>query len=387
MKSVDVLIAGGGIVGYTLATALGPLGLSVMLLDPNKGATTARVKSREHQTSNRVFTVRPSVRDFLRKIGIWNSIDEPHSQAVSKMMVYSGAGAPLVFDAYQAGFEQLATVVEYERLMRATLGAINPQSTNILEAGLNVATVKKDRVIVETTDGLISCRLLVGADGADSKVRRVTNINSSYHDYQYTGVVASFSTGRAHCGVAYQKFVDQSVIAFLPLSNNRTNLVWSLKNELSGELSEGNIIERVTALFNPLDLHELESAVGKFPLGKLTTGEVCKGRVALVGDSAHQFLPLAGQGLNVGLSDVQKLTEFIGSFGQVDPGSNVVMNRYRRARREEIDIFGVLTDMIHKSLIPSQRITDLFLGASFDAINNCQSAKRFLVNKAAGYDF
>jgi len=381
------LIAGGGIIGYTLANALGQLGLSIMLLDPKRRGTTARVTPRGYGVSNRVFTVRPSVRDFFKKIGIWDSIDERRSQAVSKMVVYSASGVPLVFNAYQAGFEQLATVVEYEGLMRAILGLVNPQSINIVEAELTAATVKKDRAIVETTEGLVSCKLLVGADGANSKVRRFTHIDSSHHDYQYTGVVASFSTGRAHGGVAYQKFVDRGVIAFLPLPGNRTNLVWSLKNELAHELTEESIGERVSALFNPLDLHELETSIGKFPLGKLTTHAVCNERVALVGDSAHQFLPLAGQGLNVGLSDVQKLTKFIASSGQADPGSNAVVNRYRRARREEIDTFGFLTDMIHKSLMPSQRITDLFLGASFDAVNGCHSAKRFLVSKAAGYDF
>ena len=387
MKSVDVLIAGGGIIGYTLANALGQLGLSIMLLDPKRRETTARVTPRGYGVSNRVFTVRPSVRDFFKKIGVWDSIDERRSQAVSKMVVYSASGEPLVFDAYQVGLEQLATVVEYEELMRAVLGMMNPQLINIVEAGLKAATVKKDRAIAETTEGLVSCKLLVGADGANSEVRRSTHIDSSYHDYQYTGVVASFSTRRAHGGVAYQKFVDRGVIAFLPLPDNRTNLVWSLKNELALELNEESIRKRVSALFNPLDLHELETSIGKFPLGKLTTDAVCKGRGALVGDSAHQFLPLAGQGLNVGLSDVQKLTKFIASFGRVDPGSNAVVNRYRRACREEIDTFGFLTDMVHKSLMPSQRITDLFLGASFDAVNKCHSVKRFLVNKASGYDF
>jgi len=177
------------------------------------------------------------------------------------------------------------------------------------------------------------------------------------------------------------------VIAFLPLPSGRTNLVWSLKNELARELNEGNILERVSALFNPLGIRALETSIGKFPLGKLKASATCSGRVALVGDSAHQFLPLAGQGLNVGLSDVQKLVELIALFGQVDPGSDAVINRYRRARREEIESFSFVTGAIHQSLISSRRIGELFRDTSLDLINHCHLAKRFLVNKAAGYDF
>ncbi len=387
MKSVDVLIVGGGIVGYALAGALGRFDLSVMLLDPNKGSIPTRPTTEVYPASNRVFTIRPSVRDFLRNIGLWGAIDEFRSQKVSKMLIYSGADAPLIFDAYQTGFDQLATVVEYEELIRVTSGSVNTQSTKVVEAGFEGVTLDKDRVIVETIVGPISCKLLVGADGGSSEVRKAANIDFTYHDYEYTGVVASFSTARSHAGIAYQKFVDRSVIAFLPLPSGRTNLVWSLKNELARELNEGNILERVSALFNPLGIRALETSIGKFPLGKLKASATCSGRVALVGDSAHQFLPLAGQGLNVGLSDVQKLVELIAFFGQVDPGSDAVINRYRRARREEIESFSFVTGAIHESLISSRRIGELFRDTSLDLINHCHLAKRFLVNKAAGYDF
>jgi len=387
MKSVDVLIVGGGIVGYALAGALGRFDLSVMILDPNKGSIPTRPTTGEYSTSNRVFTIRPSVRDFLNKTGLWDSIDECRSQRVAKMMIHSSTDVPLIFDAYQTGFDQLATVVDYEELIRVTSGSVNTQSTNVVEAGFEGVTLGKDRVIVETIVGPISCKLLVGADGGSSEVRKAANIDFTYHDYEYTGVVASFSTARPHAGVAYQKFVDRSVIAFLPLPYGRTNLVWSLKNELARELNEDNILERASTLFNPLGIRSLETSIGKFPLGKLTASAISRGRVALVGDSAHQFLPLAGQGLNVGLSDVQKLVELIASYGQVDPGSDAVINRYRRARREEIETFNFITGAIHESLISSRRISELFRDTSLDVINHCHSAKRFLVNKAAGYDF
>jgi len=387
MDSVDVLIVGGGIVGGSLAGALGRLGVSVSLLDPRENKGDTGMVSREHLVSNRVFTIRPSIRDFLRRTGIWDEILNSRIQEVSRMEIYSKRGEPLVFDAYQAGFDQLATVVDYDALQGAILETIENNAVRIDQGRFVGLDVKEDRVFVETTSGQVSCKLLVGADGAHSAVRQAANIGFSHHDYEFSGVVASFSVNRTHSGVAYQKFVDQSVIAFLPLPLDRANLVWSLKNELARELNEENIIERVSALFNPLGLRSLETSVGKFPLSKLTSSTTCSKRIALVGDSAHQFLPLAGQGLNVGLSDVQKLTEFIVSFGRGDPGSDAVLNRYRRARREEVESFNLVTGAIHESLISSQQTAELFTGTMLKLVNNCRLAKQFLVDRAAGYDF
>ena len=386
-RRCDVLIAGAGLVGLALAPALARAGLDVVLADR---ALPAVPEPAPDTWDVRVYAISPGSAAWLQAIGAWQGLPPERVTAVEAMRVAGDDGALLNFSAYENGERALAWIVE-ERELRA---ALVPQAH---AAGVEiVAPASFDALSWTDAEGWlpredaapIAARLVVGADGVRSGVRRAAGIEAPLRPYGQVGVVANFACERAHHGRAHQWFrPDGSILAWLPLPGRRVSMVWSAPDAMADELLQ----------HSPVELAERAAAAGRhvlgsfqcitpaagFPLQFMRPPSVVAHRLALVGDAAHGVHPLAGQGVNLGFGDAEALATVLRERGPVaDPGAMILLDRYARRRSEPVLAMQTVTDRLARlfgSPVPWQK-TVRNLGMA--AVERLPVAKRLLARSA-----
>jgi len=355
--SFDVLIVGGGLAGLSLACALRDTRLKVALVE-------ARAPVPSAGWDTRIYAISPANADFLLKIGTWKHLDGERIATINAMQIFGDGGAALNFSAYEAGVEELGWVLEsslmacelWESAKRqSNLSLFCPAAPQRLEIGAQAA-------VLTLADGqALSAKLLVGADGRDSWVRSNAGLQASATPYGEMGVVANFACSRPHRGVARQWFRDDGVLAWLPLASgllqdgraNRISMVWSTPDANAQELlglSAPSLANRVAmAGGRALGDFELLTAAAAFPLSLLRVPRTVAPRLALIGDAAHGIHPLSGHGINLGYQDAKALAELLaGTPEWQDIGSERLLRRYQRARREETVLVQYTTDALRR---------------------------------------
>ncbi|MBT6412059.1 MAG: hypothetical protein HOK08_06385 [Betaproteobacteria bacterium] len=384
MTDYDVLIAGAGLVGSATAISLSRLGLRVALVEPSGSTVSAQPERLTTECfDNRVFAIRPSTKRFLTDEQLWNNISEKRVQRVTRMHIDGEGRERLTLGAHDAGIVELACIVENDNLWRSICSRLD-DSVARLHGDILAIDQEPGLVTVVTSKRKVNCKLLVAADGANSVVRRHCEISVGERDYNYTGLVANFTVARPHRGAAYQWMGAEGVIAYLPLPGNLVSIVWSAQDEFVRGLDDDFLFEELSKRYNPLGIVDLVSRIGRFPLRRVLPQTVTSGRVVLIGDAAHQFLPLAGQGLNVGLADTAKLTGLVKQYGLEDPGRLAVVNRYRRARKEEIEIFTYFTEVMHDMAVRGSDCYRTLHNIGVGAVRHADVLKRVLIKKAVG---
>ena len=386
MVNYDVLVAGAGTVGCATAVALSRLGLRVAVIAPKTTNDDVLFEpSQGKPYGNRVYAIRPSTKRFLMDSHFWDDISKERVQPVRRMHIDGPSRPSLVLDAHDAGVLELACIVESDNLKRSIdMHLRRDQSVELIYGEILSIEPMSGIVRVLASSGDMTCKLLVAADGSGSLVRQLSGLSVSTRDYACTGLVANFSIGQAHQNAAYQWMGHDGVIAYLPLPGNLVSMVWSLKDELAQDIDEHVLCDFLAERYNPLEIGGLKSAIGRFPLRRVLPQSVASGRVVLVGDAAHQFLPLAGQGLNVGLSDTAQLCSLIKEYGLIDPGSLSVINRYRRARKEEIESLTWFTEAIHDMAIDGTEWCHSFQNIGFNSVRRSNILRQFFIDKAMG---
>ncbi len=321
----DLIIVGGGPVGASLARALS--GLSVVLVAHER--RTARVRS-EGRFDARVYALSPANVAFV-------GLDPEGLTPVHVMRVFGDAGARIEFDAYRAGVPALAYITEDAALQDALWNALEAKIGRC--EGLSV---EEGCARVRLDGGReLAARLVVAADGADSRIREYAGIPAEAKAYGQSAVVANFACEHAHRNTAYQWFQGGSVLALLPLPGNHVSMVWSLPEaeaaRVAGLEPQELSAEVQAASQAALGSFAVVTPPRTYPLRRLSARRMIAPRVALVGDAAHVIHPLAGQGLNLGLQDVRALSRVLSERETVrDAGDWRVLRRYERARAEPI---------------------------------------------------
>jgi len=345
----DLIIAGGGLVGASLAAALEPTGLSVALVEPE----APRARAAGDSLDARVYAVSPGAAAFLQACGAWQRMPQARVARVEAMRVHGDdPTARLEFSAYDAGLRELAFIVENRELQRALWERLQASPHVRLVCPGRCASVAWDRDAVRVTlenGKRLAARLLVGADGAESWVRHQAGIVASPHAYGQLGVVANFRTAQPHHGTAFQWFRRDGVLALLPLPGNRASMVWSTPQAHGRELlvaaPDALAAEVGAASRQTLGALQLIAPPAAFPLQLQRVAQLVKPRVALVGDAAHNVHPLAGQGVNLGFRDARELAAVLADRGQqADCGDHALLRRYERARKEDIFAMQLATD-------------------------------------------
>ncbi|TFW07740.1 oxygenase [Oxalobacteraceae bacterium OM1] len=389
--SSDICVIGNGAVGKAAALALAQAGISVTLLAPSVAPEAASAS-----WDVRVYALNQIAHDLLDGLKVWQAMDASRVAAVDAMDV-RGDGAQagrLAFDAYSARTGALAWIVE-ERNLAAALDSALKFAPNLRTVTAKATDMHCDaeRATLTLDNGdAVDCKLIVGADGAQSWVRGRCDIDIDYRTYGQRAIVTNFECEKPHRGVAYQWFTAQEgIVALLPLPGERASLVWSAPEALATTLlaeSASQLAERVTALSQHVLGHlrpVQPELVRGFPLSLLRPHSIVAPRVARVGDAAHVVHPLAGHGMNLGFGDVAGLVKtLVEREPQRDCGDERVLARYARARKEDILLMQVATDGLQRLFCNDFEPLRVVRNLGLNLVNNLPVIKRQLIAHALG---
>ena len=385
--NVDVAIVGGGPVGGSLARALAPAGLSLALVEPR--APRPLPASGFDQ---RVYALNGHSRRFLERCEIWQRLSPERIAPIGEMRVFGDDASKIEFSAYRSGVPELAAIVEEANLQQALWSALSTQANLTPFPGVECVSARWDdaQATLALSDGRqIEARLVVAADGAESAMRSAAGIATKVHEYGQTGVVANFRAERAHRDTAYQWFLSRGVLALLPLPGNHVSMVWSAAEADAKDLlaaSAEELARRVEqASSGTFGRLEVVSSAAGFPLRRMRAARLIAPRLALVGDTAHNVHPLAGQGLNLGFGDAQALAAVLAARGmENDVGAVSLLRRFERSRREDLLAMEAVTDglqVLFDSNLPGVK---RLRNAGLRLVNRISPLKRLLVKRALG---
>ncbi len=385
----SIIVCGGGLAGMAAALGLKKAGFEVEILAPAYKAMDLAAQ----QYHPRVYALSISSQQFLERLGVWALMRPERITPVTGMELYGDGDGFVQLDAWQNAQSTLTWIVESGEMERALYQALQVFSVpwqQDLFADLTATGVKTQSGQELTAD------LVVGADGARSLVRTKAHITHHQKAYHHDGVVAHLNAELPHQNMAYQWFTGDSVLALLPLPDTdqgpQVSMVWSVQEQqarafmaMEAAAQQQHLQQLLGALTQKrLGQLQLRSQAFAFPL-TLERSEMIAPRVALVGDAAHRVHPLAGQGLNLGLGDIEELIRVLQdkpSYQSV--GELRVLERYRRARLEPVLAMRLVTDSLHQLFTTHAAPIALARNLGMKLVDKLPFVKRQLINGAAG---
>lgn len=386
----DVAIVGAGIVGAAFASALSRTGFDVALIESHAPAPWRS----EDAVDLRVVALASSSVALFERLDIWKTIRAARACAYRHMHVWDAlAPGQLHFDAADEGLHALGYIVENRLIQHVLWQALQADARIALHCPSKVAAteIENDRRALLFEDGSrIAARLVVAADGADSALRGMLEIDTQDRDYAQRAIVAHVRTERAHQDTAWQRFLPGATIAFLPLADGRSSIVWSVPNteaERLLALDDAAFCSELGAAFD-FRLGRITATTGRaaFPLRMKLADDYTAPRFALVGDAAHVVHPLAGQGVNLGLRDVDELCAALVEAREAkrDFTSEPVLRRYERRRRSDSAIAAHSFDAIQRVFGSDAMPLAALRGFGLDVVNAIAPLKRVFARHAAG---
>ena len=291
----------------------------------------------------RVSAITRESQQLFEKLGVWENMCKQRVSPYSEMFVWDATGnGSIHFDCAEIGEPDLGHIIE-NRVIAHTLQKQAEQFDNIdlfCPAITKKLLLTPDKAILELEDGTcLECELIVGADGGNSWVRQQAGIQIDTRTYNQQALVTTVKTQLYHQDTAWQRFLPTGPLAFLPLTDGYSSIVWSTTPEQANELLELDEAIFKTTLADAFE-HKLGDIIeigprASFPLKGQHAKHYVKPHLALVGDSAHTIHPLAGQGVNLGFADVSELARAVREARKEEKaiGSYRVLRRYERARR------------------------------------------------------
>lgn len=389
----DLIIIGGGLNGPALALAAAQGGLTSTVIDALPLASR-----KAPDFDGRSYALALTSQRLLNAIGVWDSVAND-AQPMLEIKVTDGRSgegpSPFFMHFDHAEIEEgpMGYLVEDRHLRRAFVEAMQAQPLITLrheekvvaqETNLNGASVTL------ASGEVLNGRILVGSDGRRSGTAERAKIKRTGWNYGQTALVCAVEHEKPHSGIAHQFFMPSGPLAILPLTGNRSSIVWSE--------TEANAL-RISAMNDTDYLEALRPAFGDFlgdikltgarftyPLNLTIANSFIAERLALIGDAAHGVHPIAGQGLNAGLRDVAALTEvlILAARRGEDIASSLVLERYQQWRRFDTATLAVATDAFNKLFSNDNPLLRMGRDLGMGVINSVPSLRRTFIREAAG---
>jgi 2-octaprenylphenol hydroxylase len=416
-RDFDFLIVGGGITGCVMASLL----VNRKLAAPGRvaivahGALPAAVPAvADAEWDLRVFALSRASQRLLIICGAWQHLPMQKYNAYERMCVWDARSSPprgahprreppgagsLSFDCAELGEPNLGYIVEGRALQTACRRAATAAGAVFIDAGILEILVDEAHVRVNLSDDRnLQGQLLIAADGADSTARKRLGIDTAGHAYHQDALVAHVRTAISHRNTAWQRFLPSGPLAFLPLPDGRSSIVWSTARPEALRLRSldaaafGAELERASG--EVLGACEVTTPIASFPLKLQYALDYVRPRAVLVGDAAHAVHPLAGQGLNLGLLDCAVLAEVLGGDsrdpgtadlgGPVRFGEHKLLRRYERRRKSENVLAATVLDGLERLFSNDSTVLARLRIAGLGAVGRVPFVKRELASRALG---
>jgi 2-octaprenyl-3-methyl-6-methoxy-1,4-benzoquinol hydroxylase len=366
----DVVIVGGGMVGSAVACALGGSQLKVAVVEQ----ALPEPFSADQPHDLRVSALSIASQKILQTIGAWQGIESRRLCPFKRMRVWETAG-DTEFNSDDIACDELGFIVENRITQLALLERLQQFDNVDLIAPASIQKIDyqqpASKILLDNGEQLLA-RVLVAADGGQSRVRQAVGIGVTSWDYEQQAMVIYVETDYPQQDITWQRFVPSGPQAFLPLSGHYGSIVWyNSPDEIRRlqALSDAALIEELTRTF-PECLGKINKVLGRasFPLKRQHAQHYVKPGVALVGDAAHMINPLAGQGVNIGLLDAAALAEVLieADLQGEDIASLAVLKRYENMRRQENLKMMTVMDLFYRffsnDVLPVKFFRNLGLG-------------------------
>ncbi len=384
-RQVEIAVIGAGMVGTACAALLARQGFEVLLLDQHPPPEY----DYRALPDLRVSAIAPGNQQMLAGLGAWELITAQRATAYAVMQVCTGQGGQINFTAHEHGLQALGWIVE-NRLTQWALWQSLPDNV-IKVTGRSVKSLVQRRRAVDLTlddDSVVSARLLVAADGAKSSIRACCELPLKRRDYAQKALVAVLETAQPNPGIAWQIHLPGGPLAFLPLDQGRSSMVWSLPEDQAAEKLKSSpeaLAAELTMLSNArFGRVQVVSQVAGFPLHLQLAESMVQQRVVLVGDAAHQVHPMAGQGVNLGFQDVQELAALLAgnrqllSDSQASSGLDKLLATYQRRRLSENTLMANGIDQLERLFRSQQGLAALGISLA----NRLQPLKNMFIRHA-----
>jgi 2-octaprenyl-6-methoxyphenol hydroxylase len=389
----DIAIVGGGLNGPILALALAQAGISTTVID----ALTTKVR-KNPSFDGRSYAVALTSQRLLNNIGLWGDIKD-NAQPMLEIKVSDGRAGEgpspffMHFDHAEIEDGPMGYMVQDRYLRRTLLGAItsNPNITHLSDQTVVSQDAANGGITVTLASGkAITARALIGCDGRGSGTAQRAGIKRIGWGYGQTALVCAIEHEKPHGGIAHQFFMPAGPLAILPLTGNRSSIVWS-ETEANATAFNALSDEEYLTMLRPrfgdfLGEISLAGARYSYPLALSMTDRLVADRVALVGDAAHGLHPIAGQGLNAGMRDIAALVQIISEAQKrgEDYGNLAVLKRYEEWRRFDNTALALTTDTFNKLFSNDNPLLRLGRDLGMGLINAVPSLRRVIIREAAG---
>ena len=388
----EITIIGAGVIGSSLASLLSKQGVKVTLIDRG----TPLNISKSSKFYGRTLALNLASINIFKELTIWNDLKK-NATSYRRMFVWDSKGSsPLEFLAKDIEKTELGSVISVNSILESLRNIVlDSENINLKqETGLTGVEVIDKQIVVSCSNGeKITSKLVVGADGVHSTLRKIANIKTRSWSYDQKAFVAGLKTDKSHQQTAWQIFTPTGPIAFLPfdlLEDSNISLVWSANLDYSKKLESLAKKEFIKELEDKTELIlgtiELQTEINSFPLNQLHSRSYSSERIALVGDAAHSFHPLAGQGLNLGISDVACLSRNIIKARRkgIDIGLNRNLKEYERSRKIPNLTMTAMMELFKRGFETSDPWIKFGRNLAFDITSESQILKKRFIKEAAG---
>lgn len=393
--NVDIAIVGAGIAGLAAAVALSRIGYQVTVLEAAPRPDLPVSAEGIDGWDQRVSALTPATTAFLEQLGVWRRLAAERTGPYTEMHVWDAEGTGRIdFAASEVAAPLLGHIVENRRIVDALLLAAETMPgidlrwetpLDELTAGPDGAVILHSEVLVEP----VVASLLIGADGARSRVRGLADFEVRRWSYQQQAIVATLALAETHQAACWQAFLPTGPLALLPLApENLCSMVWSLDDGDCEHWLAAEPATFIAGLNRALGSVGPEvSAVGErraFPLVQCHAVDYIQPGIALVADAAHSIHPLAGQGINLGLADVQVLAEELERAWKagLNPGDSAVLRRYQRQRKGENLTMMAAMEAFKRGFGSELPLVRVARNAGLDWVNQMRPLKQWFMRQA-----
>jgi 2-octaprenylphenol hydroxylase len=390
-NSVDVVIAGAGVVGASVALGLAQLGCKGALLD---GRANAPLWSAT-QYDLRVVALTYASQQWLTQLGVWDGVVQRRVSPYTHMSVWDGQGSGQVdFDCRDVAQNNLGHIVELSAL-EASINRAMASHKNIQlwrDCRAENFALQGNQIDVQLhAHRRLQAKLLIAADGAQSALREAAQIDVTEHDYQHHALVAQIHCEKPHQQTAYQRFTECGPLAFLPLCDpHHCSIVWSQSPTQTQALLalDDNAFARVLerAFESRLGGLKILSPRAAFPLKMRHAKRYSSERFLLLGDAAHTMHPLAGQGLNLSLADVAEFCSVVARAKSrgIDVGLAALLRRFERQRRGDNSVMLLTVGGLKTLFEQHHSLPVLVRNKALNWVNASARLRRFFTAQAMG---